>query len=218
MLKSGSRGKIQLRWRQGRMASSDSHCQMVEPEMLATRPRLMTSAWMSGTWRRESGSPSCAGSSHAIALTAMTNSGGKKPAPAGPVALLQALQALLEEPFAPFADDLAAGVEALGDLVVAQAAGSEKHQVGAEHIAIRQRIFSSSCFQDATFITTQGDLVGARARQREPYSDRDQYVRLIYVIVIAAASTKDSGRPHSRREDPASRHRWERQIKSAHAI
>ena len=35
---------------------------------------------------------------------------------------------------------------------------------GAEHIAIRQRIFSSSCFQDATFITTQGDLVGARPR------------------------------------------------------
>ena len=163
MLKSGSRGKIPLRWRQGRMASSDSHCQMVEPEMLATRPRLMTSAWMSGTWRRESGSPSCAGSSHAIALTAMSNS-GEKPAPAGPVALLQALQALLEEPFAPFADDLAAGVEALGDLVVAQAAGSEKHQVGAEHIAIRQRIFSSSCFQDATFITTRGDLVGARPR------------------------------------------------------
>ena len=57
VLKSGSRGKIRCRWRQGRMASSDSHCQMVEPEMLATRPRLMTSAWMSdaeaGDWQPE---------------------------------------------------------------------------------------------------------------------------------------------------------------------
>ena len=42
--KLGVQGKIQLRCRQGRMASSDNHCQMVVPEMLAASPRLMTSA------------------------------------------------------------------------------------------------------------------------------------------------------------------------------
>ena len=110
------------------MASSDSHCQMVEPEMADHRGETVDDLGLdvgnleAGEWQPELRQ----GSSHAIALTAMTDSGGKKPAPAGPVALLQALQALLEEPFAPFADDLAAGVEALGDLVVAQAAGQQR--------------------------------------------------------------------------------------------
>jgi len=49
------------------MASSASHFQLVVPEMLATKPRLMTSAWMSGTWRRDSGRPIWEGSSPAMA-------------------------------------------------------------------------------------------------------------------------------------------------------
>jgi hypothetical protein len=40
--KAGSRGKIQLLWYQGRMASSWSHRQMVLPEMVATKPALQT--------------------------------------------------------------------------------------------------------------------------------------------------------------------------------
>ena len=40
--KPGSRGKIQLRWYQGRIASSWSHRQMVLPEMVATKPASQT--------------------------------------------------------------------------------------------------------------------------------------------------------------------------------
>lgn len=46
---SGSRGKIQDRKVQGRTASSASRRQMVDSEMLATMPRVITSARMSGT-------------------------------------------------------------------------------------------------------------------------------------------------------------------------
>ena len=61
----------------GLMASSASHRQIVVPEISATRPRVITSARISGTWRRESGNPSRAGSSQAIAFTSTTSSGGK---------------------------------------------------------------------------------------------------------------------------------------------
>jgi hypothetical protein len=44
---------------------------------------------------------------------------------------------LLEEALAPLADDLAMGVQALCDLVVAEASGSEEDQPGPEDFAIR---------------------------------------------------------------------------------
>ncbi len=87
--KSGARGKIQLRWVQGLIASSSSQRQMVMSEIEATSPRRITSAWMLGTCRREKGSPRRAGSSHAMALTATTSSGGKNRAAARAGALLE---------------------------------------------------------------------------------------------------------------------------------
>jgi hypothetical protein len=54
----GTKFKIQLRRVQGRMASAASHHQMVAPEISATRPRRITSARMSGTCSRDSGTPS----------------------------------------------------------------------------------------------------------------------------------------------------------------
>lgn len=97
------------------MASSDSQRQMVVPEMSATIPRLTTSAAMSGTCSRDSGTPSREGSSQASALTATTTSGGKAGGPATPGALLQPGDAVLEEALTPLGDDLAAGVQAGGD-------------------------------------------------------------------------------------------------------
>ncbi len=83
------------------MASSDSHRQMVVPEMSATIPRVTASAARSGTWKRDSGTPSREGSSQASALTATTTSGGKDRRSAASRALLEARQAVLEEAFAP---------------------------------------------------------------------------------------------------------------------
>src|SRR5439155_11641493 len=103
----GSRGKIQERKVQGRMASWSSHRQTVDPEIEATMPWRITSFWMSGTNSREAGSSRVLGSSQATALTAITTSGGKNPRPTLPGGLLQSLQALLEEALAPLAHDLA---------------------------------------------------------------------------------------------------------------
>ncbi len=118
------------------MASSDNHCQIVVPEMLATKPRLMTSARMSGTCSRDRGKPSWEGSSQALALTATTSS-GENSAPASAIALFESFEAFLEEALAPFADDLATGVQALGDLVVAETLGGEEEEAGSKNIAIR---------------------------------------------------------------------------------
>jgi len=87
--------------------------------------------------KRESGSPVSLGSSQARAFTATTVPGGKDARPALPWEFLQAAKALLEEALAPLAHDLAGGIEALGDLVVAQPLGGIQHDLGADHISIR---------------------------------------------------------------------------------
>src|SRR5450759_2826634 len=135
--KSGSRGKIQLRWVHGLIASSSSQRQIVVSEIDATRPRRITSARMSGTWSRLRGSPRRVGSSQAIALTATTSAGGKTRSAAGPGALGQTGQALLEEALPPFRHDLDRGVEPLGDLRVLLALGGQEHDPGPDDIAIR---------------------------------------------------------------------------------
>ncbi len=116
--KSGARGKIQLRCAQGRIASVASQRQIVVPEISATRPRAMTSVRMSGTNSRDSGRPSRLGSSQAIALTWMATSGGKGRGSSAAGTFLQAGQPLGGKALAPLGDDLPAGVQPRGDLVV----------------------------------------------------------------------------------------------------
>jgi hypothetical protein len=96
-LEAGARGKIQLRWVQGRMASWASQRQMVDPEMDATIPRPITSLAMSETKRRERGTSRVLGSSQARAFTAITTRGGK------PSAFLAGESTKLEEQIAPLA-------------------------------------------------------------------------------------------------------------------
>lgn len=68
---------------------------------------------------------------------------GESPGPARARTFFEAGQTLLEEPFAPQADDLAAGVETSGDLVVGQALGGKENHLGADHFKIRQRILGA---------------------------------------------------------------------------
>src|ERR1700730_3554402 len=75
--KPGSQGKIYELRPQGRMASSDSHSQMVVLEISATIPRLTTSAVTPDTCSRDGGTPNCDGNWQAGALTATTTSLGK---------------------------------------------------------------------------------------------------------------------------------------------
>jgi hypothetical protein len=67
--KSGSRGRLQQRCCQGRIASSRSQRHTVLPLIVATRPRRRTSSAMSLVLSRDRGKPRTAGSSQARALT-----------------------------------------------------------------------------------------------------------------------------------------------------
>jgi hypothetical protein len=75
-----------------------------------------------------------------MALTSTTTSGGENPRPSLPGALLEPGQAFVEEPLAPLGDDLATGVETPSDLVVVHALSREQHDLGPDHVPIRQRI------------------------------------------------------------------------------
>ena len=97
----------------------------------------MTSARMSETCSRLKGSPSLAGSSQAIALTATTSAGGETRPAAGQRALGETGQASLEEALAPLRHDLGRGVEPPGDLDVLEALCREEHDAGPNDIAIR---------------------------------------------------------------------------------
>ena len=80
------------------------------------------------------------GGSQAKARTCTTISGGESPGASGPREFLETVQAVFEEALAPEADDLAAGVEALGDEAIGEALGGEEHQLGAGNLEIRQGI------------------------------------------------------------------------------
>ena len=102
----GSRGKIQLRYRHGLIASASSHRQTVRPLMEATIPRWIASRAMSAQLNRDNGTPCSAGSWHARALTSTTISGGENARPPPARAVFQADQTLLGKSISPLADDL----------------------------------------------------------------------------------------------------------------
>ena len=131
--------------------------------VLATNPHLITSAWMSGTWRRDRGKPICPGSTQAIVLTATTSSGGGDRPAARAFALCQAGKAPLEEAIALLADELAAGVESLGNLVVAQATSSQEDHMSPEHIPIRQGISTRPGPERLAFLGAKPDLKRTRS-------------------------------------------------------
>jgi hypothetical protein len=77
--------------------------------------------------------------------------------------LFQARQPSLKEAFAPQADDLPAGVQALGDLVIGETFGGMKDHSGANHMEIWQRIFGGSCFEFTAFIGAKNNDKWARS-------------------------------------------------------
>jgi hypothetical protein len=114
-----------------------SQRQTVLSLMVATNPDCRACCATSATLRRDNGKPSVAGSSHASALTCTTTSGGKSPRSARASLILQSRQAFFEKALAPQAHDLAARMQARGNLVVAQAIGGEEDHLGPEHLIIR---------------------------------------------------------------------------------
>src|SRR6266851_3738121 len=168
--KSGSRGKIHVRCCQGRMASSLSHRHTVLSLMVATMPERCASRTRSPMLSRESGTPSVAGSSHARALIWTTTSGGKNPGAARAGALLQAVQAFVEEAFAPETDHVASDRERGGDRVVGPALGGKQDHLGPEDYTIWQRILQGATLQRLLFLPRQLDPVRASSRHSTPSS------------------------------------------------
>jgi hypothetical protein len=68
---------------------------------------------------------------------ATTMLGGKAPRPAAPRSVIEPLEALLEKPLAPLADDLGRGIESCCDLLVLQASGGIEDDLGSNDITIR---------------------------------------------------------------------------------
>ena len=133
----GSLGKIQVRWYQGRMASSDSQRQSVVFPMDATSPLRMVSSRMSAILIRDSGNFNSVGSSHAKALIATTTSGGKARRAASPVALLKAFQSAFEKSFPPLAYDLEGRVQPGGDLLILHVLSRVERDFSPDYVDIR---------------------------------------------------------------------------------
>src|SRR6266566_7625838 len=159
--KSGSRGKIQQRCCQGRMASSLSHRQMVVSLTDAVRPQVRTWAPSSATLQRERGTPKRWGNSQAMALTRTTSSGGENPGSAGAWAVFQAGQTFFKESFSPAADDFASRAQAIGNLIVRETLLSEEDHFCASDGKIRQRIFIGAPFQLLLFLLGEDDFIRA---------------------------------------------------------
>src|SRR6266852_2549113 len=100
------------------MASSWSQRHSVLPLMEATKPLWQTCRTRSSVLQRDSGRPNLAGSSQAKALIGQTRPGGKSPGATPTSMLFETGKTVGKEAFAPRGDDLTAGVQSLGNLVV----------------------------------------------------------------------------------------------------
>jgi hypothetical protein len=70
-------------------------------------------------------------------LISIRISGGKAGWPPAAILLFQSGYAVLKEPLPPFADDLPRSVKPGGDLVVVEAIGSVKDDLGTDDVSIR---------------------------------------------------------------------------------
>jgi hypothetical protein len=145
--KSGSRGKIQLRWRQGRNASWPSQRQSVVPLILATMPLAIASCRSSATDQRAKGRSRRDGSSQASALIATTTLGGKAGWPPAAWSVVETRQPLKTEPLTPLAGDLAWQAKLSCYPIVAEPPAREQYDLRPHDIAIWQRILFAANLQ-----------------------------------------------------------------------
>jgi len=95
------------------------------------------------------------GLSHARRLTSTTTLGGKAGCAPASWLLIQPCHPLVEEPLAPFTDDLALQAEASGDDVVAETVGSQEDNLRANDVAIRRRISGRLLLEGRAFFASE---------------------------------------------------------------
>jgi len=129
--------------------------------------RSTTSRCSSARENLDSGSPTAAGSSHAIALTSATCSGGKTARATRARLVLKSVQALLGEPSSPLADDPRRRVEARRDVGVVQTLNCVKHDPCALNLLPRTLLSPRGPDQLGALLLAEFDPVTSRARHRK---------------------------------------------------
>jgi hypothetical protein len=135
-------------------------------------PRSRTNLCSSERLKRESGTPWLLGSSHAIALTSATCSGGEAARSSRAFPVAQPLDPLLVEPFSPPPDKLGQHLQPLTDLDVAQPFRGVQHELGSQHLTMGTRVTRSAVFQLVALLIAQHDLISAAARHHHENSSR----------------------------------------------
>ena len=162
----GSRGKIQQRCCQGRIASSCSQRQTVLSLIRATNRGARLAAPRRPRSTATAAARRLAGNSQASALISTTSSGGKSPGATRAGPFFQARQSLLVEALSPHADHLAPGIQSGGDLIVAHPLGRHENHLGPLDLEVRQRILCrprlNSPASSADRWMTYGLLLGMR--------------------------------------------------------
>ena len=132
----GSRGKIHVRCVHGLIPSSCSHSHNVVVPIDSTIFFSITCSRISLMLNREKGSSSCAGSSHATALTDATTPGGKASWSPAARMLVQCLQPFFEKPLAQLAHQRTAHIQPTGDQTVVQPFSQIQHDPRSHHLTI----------------------------------------------------------------------------------
>ena len=190
--KSGSRGKIHVRWRQGRMASSVSHRHKVVSPIDATNPCRTTSRFNSGMVKRDSGRPRSWGSSQASALTATTTLGGKLGWASPPWPFLQPWQSFFEEPLPPLGHDLPRRVQPGRDLIVVEAISRVEDDSGPDNLPVRRRIFARDKLKPPPLFVSEKDdewALSWHTHHPAAIAGVGRLSRAPYVIIFRKSST-----------------------------
>jgi hypothetical protein len=131
------------------------------------------------------------GSSHAIALTSATCSGGKTARATRARLVLQTLKTLLGEPSSPPADQSRRGIKPPGDLRVRHPVRSVEHDPSALHILKRKLLRASATLELRALLIAELDPVTTWTRHRHITSrdgtqllhqSYDRYLRMRLLI------------------------------------
>jgi hypothetical protein len=154
----------------------------------------MTSRCSSVREKRESGSPSVAGSSQASAFTDATCSGGKTARAARALAILKPCQSLLEEALPPPAYDPRRRFQTASDLGGRLPVGGVEDHLRPHDNLVRQRVTRNPALQLGALLAAQLDQIPAptghhhpiRRRRLGPFNNHGPNFR---TGVLAPAST-----------------------------
>src|SRR5215210_17735 len=178
------------------MASSESHRQMVVPEICPTTPRAITSRATSWVLQRLKGTPEVAGSSQAMAFTSILASGGKARGSARTRSIFQPLQTFLVESLAPFPDHLRAGVQPGGYLLVGDFLGGQENDPGANHLPIAAGVRACPLLQDGPLLFGRLDAKRALTGHALSFLDADRLVEKPYPGAQKRTHQRSSVREH----------------------